>query len=394
MLKAYKVELNPTKKQSQKIDQSIGNCRWLYNQYLATNIELYQQFKDGLIEKKDSFMGANKFDKHINNNIKILEEYNWINLCGSKARKEAIVNAETAFKNFFKGKSGFPKFKKKNRQDTKIYFPLNNKTDIEAKNDKVKIPTLQWVKIKEKEYVPIGAKFKSVTVSKKGNRYFASILVDETLIEKHTVMTKPIGIDLGIKDFAVVSDEKVFKNINKTKRVKKLKRKLKIEQRKLSRKYESLKIRKKLEKGDATRQNINKQIAKVQKYHIALTNIRTDYINKTISKIIEREPISITIEDLNVKGMMKNKHLSKAVAEQKFFEFREKLTKKCKKIGIELRVVSPWYPSSKTCNVCKNINKDLKLSDRIYKCECGYKNDRDLNAAYNLRDAKIYKVAK
>ena len=146
-------------------------------------------------------------------------------------------------------------------------------------------------------------------------------------------------------------------------------------------------------KGEATRQNIQKQVLKVQKLHHRIDNIRTDYINKTIAEIVKTKPSYITIEDLNVKGMMKNRHLSKAVASQKFYEFRTKLEKQCKESGIELRIVDRFYPSSKLCHCCGFIKKDLKLSDRIYKCDCGYKCDRDFNASLNLRDAKTYKTA-
>lgn len=145
-------------------------------------------------------------------------------------------------------------------------------------------------------------------------------------------------------------------------------------------------------KGEATRQNIHKQVLKVQKIHHRIDNIRTDYINKTIAEIVKAKPSYITIEDLNVKEMMKNRHLSKAVASQKFYEFRTKLEEKCREIGIELRVVDRWYPSSKLCHECGRVKKDLRLSDRIYKCSCGYTEDRDLNAALNLRDALTYKM--
>jgi putative transposase len=124
-----------------------------------------------------------------------------------------------------------------------------------------------------------------------------------------------------------------------------------------------------------------------------MDNIRTDYVNKTIAEIVKTKPSYITIEDLNVSGMMKNRHLSKAVASQKFYEFRTKLKIKCDENNIELRIVDRFYPSSKMCHCCGAIKKDLKLSDRIYKCDCGYIEDRDLNAAFNLRDATIYKIA-
>lgn len=185
----------------------------------------------------------------------------------------------------------------------------------------------------------------------------------------------------------------IYKNINKTQRVRKLEKKLSRQQKRLSRKYESLKLRNKKEKGEATRQNIQKQIAKVQILYQRLNNIRTDYINKVVSNVVRNKPSYITIEDLNVKGMMRNKHLSKAVAQQKFNEFRNKLETKCNALGIELRIVDRFYPSSKLCHKCGSIKKDLKLKDRIFNCDCGYVEDRDYNASLNLRDAKIYKIA-
>ena len=202
-----------------------------------------------------------------------------------------------------------------------------------------------------------------------------------------------LGIDLGVKDFVVSSNGIVKKNISKTAKLKKLEKQLKREQRCLSRKYESLKKRNKNEGGKATRQNIREQVVKVQGLHHKIENIRTDYINKSVNEMVKTKPSYITIEDLNISGMMKNRHLSKAVASQKFYEFRAKLEAKCREYGIELRIVDRWYASSKLCHECGCIKKDLKLSDREYVCECGYHADRDYNASLNLRDAVSYKVA-
>ena len=388
MKRAYKTEIKPTQKQIEKINQSIGICRWLYNSYLAKNKELYEQYKQGLITKEKAFMSANDFDKYTNNEVKVLDDFKWINNCGSKARKKSMCNAETAYKRFFKGQSKFPKFKKKSKSDVKLYFPKNNKGDWKVERHRIMIPTLKNVRLKEYGYIPVGAKVISGTVSKKADRYYVSVIVDiDAPIIKNT--NKGIGIDLGLKDFAICSDGNIYKNINKTQRIRKLEKKLKREQKRLSRKYEFLKKR----GGTATKSNINKKIVKVQKLHHRLDNIRTDYINKTISRIVNQKPKFITIEDLNVKGMMKNKHLSKAVAEQKFYEFRNKLTTKCNALGIELRIVDRFYPSSKLCHCCGSIKKDLKLKDRIYKCECGYIEDRDYNASLNLRDCKTYNIA-
>ena len=392
LLKAYKVEIKPTLKQIQKINQSIGVCRWLYNEYLATNNQLYAQFKEGLIDKKQAFMSSNDFDKYINNEVKVLEKYSWINNCGSKARKKAIQNAETAYRRFFKGQAKFPRFKKKNKSDVKLYFPKNNKGDWKVDRHRINIPTLKNVRLKEYGYIPVGSKIITGTVSKKANRYYVSVIIDTEIMPQENA-NQGIGIDLGIKDFAICSNKQTYKNINKTQRVKKIEKKLLREQKRLSRKYESLKIRNKKEKGEATRQNIQKQIVKVQILHQRLNNIRTDYIKKVVSNVVRNKPRYVVIEDLNVKGMMKNNHLSKVVVQQKFYEFRNKLATKCNALGIELRIVDRFYPSSKLCHKCGSIKKDLKLKDRIYKCDCGYVEDRDYNASLNLRDAKIYKIA-
>ena len=386
MKRAYKIEINPTDKQKAKIHQTIGVSRFIYNFYIAHNKEVY--------EKEGKFVSGMDFSKWLNNEyIPNNQDMKWIKDVSSKATKQAIMNADKAFRDFFKGSKGFPKFKKKKNQDVKAYFPKNNKTDWTLERHRVKIPTIGWVRLKEFGYIPTNSIVKSGTVSQKANRYYVSILVEENDTKVSKPTNEGIGIDLGLKDFAICSNGNKFKNINKTSKVKKVEKKLKREQRKLSRKYESLKIRNKKEKGVATRQNIQKQVVKIQKLHQRLVNIRTDYINKTISSIVKQKPSYITIEDLNIKGMMKNKHLSKAVASQKFFEFRTKLTTKCKQNNIELRVVDRFYPSSKTCSNCGEIKKDLKLSDRVYKCSCGLTIDRDLNASINLKNAKKYKVA-
>ena len=253
-----------------------------------------------------------------------------------------------------------------------------------------------WVHLKEKGYISTIENIKSGTVSLKAGRYYVSVLIETK--EKYQVNSNEgIGIDLGLKDFAIMSNGITKKNINKTKKIKKLEKKLKREQIKLSRKYESLKIRNKnikKEGGNATRQNIQKQIAKVQKLHQTLGNIRENYLNQIVNELVKNKPSFITIEDLNVRGIMKNKHLSKAISKQGFNMFRVKLNNKCNEYGIELRIVDRFYPSSKLCHECGSIKKDLKLSDREYICEeCGCVIDRDLNASLNLRDAKIYKIA-
>ena len=385
--RAYKIEINPTDEQKSKIHQTIGVSRFIYNFYIARNKEIY--------EKEGKFVSGMDFSKWLNNEyIPNNQDKKWIKEVSSKATKQAIMNGDKAFKDFFKKAKGFPRFKKKKNQDVKAYFPKNNKTDWTLERHRVKIPTLGWVRLKEFGYIPKNSVVKSGTVSQKADRYYVSILVEETYIKISNPNNEGLGIDLGIKEFAICSNGNKFKNINKTSTVKKIEKKLKREQRKLSRKYESLKIRNKnIKEGRATRQNIQKQVVKVQRLHQRLANIRTDYINKTVFSIIKQKPSYITIEDLAVSNMMKNKHLSKAIASQKFFEFKTKLMSKCKQNNIELRIVDRFYPSSKTCSNCGGIKKDLKLSDRIYKCDCGFNIDRDLNASINLKNAKKYKIA-
>ena len=315
----------------------------------------------------------------------------WMKEVSSKSVKRSIENGCVAFTRFFKHQSAFPNFKKKGKSDVKMYFVKNNPKDCRCERHRMNIPSLGWVRMKEKGYVPTtkdGYVIKSGHVSIKADRYYVSVLIEIPNNKTADNSKEGIGIDLGLKDFAIVSNGKTYKNINKSAKLKKLEKQLIREQRSLSRKYENLK------EGESTqRANIQKQKLKVQKVHHKIDNIRTDYINKTIAEMVKTKPSYITIEDLNVSGMMKNKHLSKAVASQKFYEFRTKLQAKCKENGIELRVVDRWYPSSKTCHCCGAIRKDLKLSDRIFECDCGYIEDRDFNAALNLRDATTYEVA-
>ena len=391
LLKGYKTEINPTYEQKQAINRTIGVCRFIYNFYLAHNQEVYKS------EKR--FVSGMGFSKWLNNEfIPSNSEFSWIKDVSSKSIKQSIINAERAFKNFFKGKSKFPKFKKKNKSNVKMYFVrADARATISCERHRIKIPTLGWVRIKEKGYIPINPNthiIKSGTISCKAGRYYVSVLVEQRETTKFNLSDFGIGIDLGLKDFAICSSGKIYKNINKSSQIGKLEKKLRREQRSLSRKYESHKKQNKISKGGATRQNTQKQKLKVQKIHQRLSNIRTDYVNKVIAELVKTKPMWITIEDLNVSGMMKNKHLSKSIAQQKFFEFRIKLLAKCNKYGIELRIADRFYPSSKTCHKCGHIKSNLKLSDRIYTCsECGYTADRDFNASLNLRDCQTYRIA-
>ena len=384
MLKSFKTEINPTEEQKVRIRKTIGTCRFIYNFYLAHNKELH--------ENGQKFMSSSQFRVWLNNEyLPNHPECSWIKEAYSKSVTQAVNDGQTAFTRFFKHKSAFPKFKKKGRSDVKMYFVRNNPKDCHCERHRIKIPSLGWVRIKEKGYIPTtkdGYVIKSGHVSIKADRYYVSVLIEIPGNRIASNSGEGIGIDLGLKDFAIVSNGKTYKNINKSEKLKKLEKKLSREQRSLSRKYENLK------KGESTqKRNIQKQRLKIQKLHHRIDNIRTDYINKIIAEIVKTKPSYITIEDLNVSGMMKNKYLSKSVASQKFYEFKTKLLAKCKENGIELRIVDRWFPSSKTCHCCKSIKKDLKLSDRLFKCDCGYIEDRDFNAALNLRDATTYEVA-
>ena len=384
LLKSFKTEINPTEEQKARIRRTIGTCRYVYNFYLGHNKALH--------DNGEKFMTGKSFSLWLNNEyIPDNPDKTWIREVYSKAVKKSIEDGCTAFTRFFKHQSDFPKFKKKGKSDVKMYFVRNNPKDCQCERHRLKIPTLGWIRIKEKGYIPTtkdGYMIRSGTVSVKAGRFYVSVLVEIPDVNIDNNSNEGIGIDLGLKDFAIISNGKTYRNINKSAGLKKLEKQLIREQRSLSRKYENLK------KGESTqRANIQKQKLKVQKLHHKMDNIRTDYINKTIAEIVKTKPSYITIEDLNVKGMMKNRCLSKAVASQKFYEFRTRLKAKCDENGIELRVADRFYPSSKTCHHCGSVRKNLKLSDRIYRCECGYVADRDLNAALNLKDAKTYKIA-
>ena len=383
MLKSFKTEINPTAEQKIRINKTIGTCRYIYNFYIDYNKALH--------DKGEKFMMGKSFSAWLNNEyIPDNPDKAWIKEVSSKAIKKSIEDGCTAFTRFFKHQSAFPNFKKKGKSDAKMYFVKNNPNDCKCERHRLNIPTLGWVRIKEKGYIPTtkdGWKIKSGTVSIKAGRYYVSVLVEVPDIKIANNSNDGIGIDLGLKDLAIVSNGQTYKNINKSARLRKLEKQLRREQRGLSRKYENVK------EGESTYRNIQKQKIKVQKLYHKINNIRTDYINKTIAEIVKTKPSYITIEDLNVSGMMKNRHLSKAVASQKFYEFRTRLKAKCHDNGIELRVVDRWYPSSRMCHCCGNIKKDLKLSDRIYRCDCGYIEDRDFKASLNLRDAVTYKVA-
>ncbi len=381
MLRSYKTEIKPSTEQREKINRTIGTCRFIYNFFIKHNKEQYLQTK--------KFVTGYDFSKYLNNEfIPNNPDFKWIKEVSSKAVKQSIMNAEQSFKNFFKTKKGFPKFKKKHNSIVKVYLPKNSDTDLLVERHRVKVPTFGWINLKEKGYIPVDKLVKSCRIEKKANRYFISVLVETGVeINSSSNSLKGIGIDLGLKTFVTVSNGETFPNINKTREVKKLERRIKSDQRKLSRKLKNKK------KGESTK-NIDKQRLRLQIAHQKLTNKRHDYLNKVVRSLAITKPAFITIEDLNVSGMMKNRHLSRSIASMNFSRFRNLLTQRSKVNSFELRIADRFFPSSKKCCQCGNIKKALSLAERIYVCEiCGNEIDRDLNAAKNLEKLEVYRVA-
>ena len=384
MYKALKIEIKLTEEQKIQINKIIGVERFIYNEYIKYNQE---QYKLG-----NKFVGAFDFSKYINNvYLPSNPDKQWIKEVSSKSVKQAMIYGEKAFKNFFKGLSGFPVFKKKGKNELGAYFVKNSKTEFEFYRHKIKIPTLKFVRLKEYGYIPKNTNIKSGTITKVADRYFLSLIIKiEDTVKVTNTYNKGLGVDLGIKNTAVCSNGMIFKNINKTKRVKKIEKKLKREQISLSRSIEYSKANK-IKLKDC--KNFNKKKLQIQRLFYRLKCIRADYNNKIVDKITRTKLKYITIEDLKVSNMMKNKHLSKAIQEQNFYSTRTKLINKCKERNIELRLVDTFYPSSKTCSCCGSVKKDLKLKDRIYKCSnCGLEIDRDFNASINLEKAQVYKI--
>lgn len=380
--------LLPNNKQNTKLFQYSGTARFIYNWTLARQQENY--------ENGGKFISDNDLRKELTQ-LKQIEEFQWLNKISNNVTKQAVKDACDAYNKFFKGYSKFPKFKSKKKSKPSFYQD-NVKikfTDTHVKlegfssSKKQNKQKLNWIKLAEKTRIPTNVKYSNPRISYDGINWWISVG-----IEDNSVIQEPqnvgIGIDLGVKDLAICSDmNKPYKNINKTRQIKKLEKQKRRLQRKISRKYEYNK------EGSSYKKtcNIIKSEKKLLKLNNRLKGIRHNYQHQTTSEIVNRKPMYITIEDLNVSGMMKNKHLSKAVQQQSLFEFTRQLQYKCSWNGIELRQVSRWYPSSKICHGCGNIKKDLQLSDRVYICkECGHVADRDYQASLNLRDATQYKV--
>ena len=378
VIKSIKVMLLPNNKQHTKLFQSAGVARWAYNWTLARQQENY---KNG-----GKFISDGELRKELTQ-IKRTDEFNWLNDYSNNITKQSIKDACLAFQRFFKHQSDFPKFKSK-RKSTPSFYVDNCK--IEFSENKVKLEKLtdskkqnkqklNWIKLAEKNRIPSHCKYYNPRVTFDGINWWISVGID---YEESTARptNDGVGIDIGIKDLVICSDGSIYKNINKTKRIKKLKKKKRRLQRKVSKKY----LKNKKGGSYCKTRNIIKCEKEILKLNHRLTNIRHNYLNQVTSEIIKREPKFIVLEDLNVKGMMKNRHLAKAVQEQCFYEFYRQIQYKSLWNNINFITADRFFPSSKLCSVCGNIKKDLKLSDRTYICECGNVIDRDYQASVNL----------
>ena len=379
MVKAIKVMLIPNNVQQTKLFQYAGASRFAYNWALAREKENY--------EKGGRFIPDTELRKEFTR-LRNSDEYAWLLNVSNNVTKQAIKDACSAYKNFFKGLQRYPRFKAKKKSMPKFY---QDNIKIQFRDTHVKFEgfsfsrkankqKLNWVKLAEHGRIPTDAKYRNPRVSFDGLNWWISVCVEFPDCRDRS-NHDGIGIDLGIKDLAICSDGNTYKNINKSQTVKKLEKCKRRLQRSVSRKYEHNK------KGGSycKTNNIVKKEKLLLKVNHRLANIRKDYLNQTTSEIVNRKPRFICIEDLNVSGMIKNRHLSKAVQNQGFFEFRKQLEYKCNDRGIQLIVADRSYPSSKRCSCCGKIKKDLRLSDRTYKCECGNVIDRDFQASLNLK---------
>ena len=379
MIKSIKVRLNPNNKQLTKLLQYAGCARFAYNWAISREQDNYKQ--------GSKFLSDSELRKEFTQ-LKKQSEYQWLNEVSNNVTKQAIKDACNTYKKFFKGQCKYPKFKSK-KHSTPSFYQDNIKiqfTDTHVKvegfsmSKKQNKQKLNWIKLCEKGRIPTDCKYMNPRFTYDGLYWYVSVGIEE---DDNTTLpsNEGIGIDLGIKDLAICSDRNTYKNINKTQTVKKIEKRKRRLQRSISRRYEKNK------KGVSycKTSNIIKREKELLKLNHRLTNIRQNYLHQTTSEIVKREPSFICIEDLNVSGMMKNKHLSKAVQQQGFREFRRQIEYKSAWNNIPVIIADRFFPSSKLCSCCGKIKKDLKLSDRIYKCECGNIIDRDYQAALNLK---------
>lgn len=394
MIKAFKVRLEPNNKQLSILFQCAGVSRWAYNWCLSKQQENYKNggkfIRDGDLRKELTL-------------LKSTEEYKWLNIYSNNITKQAIKDGCEAYKKFFRGLSNYPRFKSRKRSKLSFYVDTSK---IKFTEDSVKLEKLtesknankqklNWIKLSEKNRIPLSDKISYLNprVIFDGVHWYITVGVDLNSScegcsdEILDLKGESLGIDVGIKNLAVLSNSSIppFKNINKTHRVRKLEKRLRKLQRKISRKYDM----NKQENSYKKTKNIIKLEKSIRKLHKHLNNIRTDYIQKVTTQIVKTKPSRIVMENLNIEGMMKNRHLSKVIAIQKLYDFKRILQYKCSTYGVEFVEADRFYPSSKMCCVCGSIKNDLKLSDRVYTCCCGNKIDRDLNASINLSRYKL-----
>ena len=374
MIKGYRIRIYPNKEQKILIEKHMGCCRFIWNYMLNLQNENYKK-GNKYISRYDMIRSLTPLKKR--------EEYLWLNEVSNTSLQNICTDLDKDFKGFFKKLNGYPKFKSKKK--SKNIYPVCCNRFYFKDNIHIQIQILGIVKCKTDFTVPIGKhKFSNVRLSKELNKYFISFGLEcENQVRK--LNDYSMGIDLGVKELAAVSygdDSLIFHNINKSSKMRKLNRELKHLQRSVSRKYEENRQGNKYIKTN----NIIKLEKKIYKINRKISNIRTNYIHQTTHKLVELLPKRVVMENLNVSGMMKNKHLSEAIAGQGFYRFISYMKYKCEWNGIEFIQVDRFYPSSKTCSCCRKVKKDLKLSDRIFKCECGAEIDRDINAAINLKN--------
>ena len=392
MLRAVRIKLNPTPEQEILFWKSAGTARWAYNFYLSEKERVFQEFlKNGMNGKKDITGGEVR--KYINNVLK-KTTHRWLSEVGSNVMKQGVCDAEEAYQRYFKGLSGKPCFKSRRRSKISFYVNYESLKRMQGGFHGEKLGFVRTSQPLPK--IAKNRKYSNPRISYDGKYWYLSIGYEINETPKPELNGSSIGIDLGVKDLAILSDGRVIKNVNKTHEVRRLEKKLKREQRKLSRRilgnvesYDK-KRKPKWKRPLKECRNVERQNRKIRLLHKRINDIRTNHLHQTTTAIVKTKPSRIVMETLNVKGMMKNRHLSKAIAAQKFYEFKRQMQYKCEAYGIELVEVDRFYPSSKTCSHCGHIKRDLKLKDRVYICpECGLVIDRDLNAAINLANYQV-----
>ena len=365
MFLAKKIRLKPSEEQEKQLWKSVGTARFIYNWTLAKQEENY---KNGL-----KFLQDGELRKQITQLKK--SELSWLNDVSNNVAKQAVKDACNAYKRFFKGLGNKPRFKSKKTSKPSFY---NDNLKLKVKKNRVLIEKVGWIKTAEQ--IPMNGPYRNPRISFDGKYWYLSVGVEQAR-QPIELTDETIGIDMGIKDLAVCSNGTVIKNINKTARVRKLEKRLCRLQRSVSRKYEQNKEGSRFVKT----RNIIKQEKQIRLLHRQLTNIRMNHLHQATSKIVKTKPSTIVMETLNIKGMMKNKHLSKAIAQQKLHEFKRQVQYKCEKYGIRFIEADKWFPSSKMCSGCGCVKQQLSLSERTYKCEvCSLEMDRDFNASINL----------